>query len=248
MKIEKDKIIEITYEDEPCNVFDIPNIPKYHNYILGNNILSHNCVCSAVGDVSPETIPLEIFREFPNLLNKQEYLRNNWGNDEPPLRLRMYNLLSSPINALTRFGELKLAFELLYEVKSPESLITNPIVAKYKGKQKREVNNIYKAWGDSLPRPLSIKELFLFAVIDTDLPMHGYMASKLHGGSDDEDITTIVMNLRTSALSIRGTLTNIVKDEFNRNGIEAGGHAFASGGNAAGKGYKDIVKILNNII
>lgn len=204
-------------------------------------------VCSAVGDMQPESIPLEIFREFPNLLNKQEYLRNNWGNDEPPLRLRTFNLLSSPINALTRFGELKQAFDLLYNVKSPEALINNPIVAKYKRKQKAEVNKIYKAWGDSLPRPLSIKELFLFAVIDSDLPMHGYMASKLHGSADD-DITTIVLNLRTGALSIRGMLTNIVKDEFNKNGIESGGHAYASGGNANGKGYKDLVNILNNII
>lgn len=203
--------------------------------------------CASVGDVSPESIPLEVFKEFPELLNKQEYLRNGWGNDDPPLRLRTYHLLASPINALTRFGELKLAFELLYNVKSPEALINNPVVAKYKKKQKQAVNNIYKMWGDSLPRPISIKELFLFAVIDTDLPMHGYMASKLHG-DDEGDITTIVLNIRTGSLSIRGVLTNVVKAEFNKNGIEAGGHSVASGGHAGSKGYKDIVKILNDII
>jgi len=205
-------------------------------------------VVSAMGDVSPESIPLSVFKENPELLFEQVWVtNNNWGEDKPPLQLRKLEQLSSRINAVSRMGELKLAFDILFKATSVDSLLNNKICLQHVKKQNTVVNSIYKKWKDNeLPKPVIIKGMFLFAIIDTPMPFQGYCSTSL---SNKLGMTTVVLNSSTGNISIRGKFTNIVKEGIAKSGVTAGGHSVASGGSLPdGMDYAAFQNILEGIL
>lgn len=198
---------------------------------------------SCVGDMQADAIPLDIFQQYPDLLDKEL-----WVGPRGDITFDLYKFqqLSSPINAMARFGEHKRAFDILYKCKCPDDILTNTKFKFYQNKQKRMMSSIQNKWGASMPRVKNIKNLFLMAVIDEELNYQGVMASKLEG---QNGITTICVNENTGAISIRGVFTGLIVDALNAKGITAGGHSMASGGTLPDEiNYKHVLTILENII
>lgn len=193
---------------------------------------------SLVGDYAEECTPLEVIKSCPDLLTRMSY-----GS----FSMFKYSKLASPINAAGRFGKHKKALKILFKAKSLDELIYHPLLAQFKDKQKILKADIETKWNNGvMPLPETIKNWCVIAVIDTKVPMQGYMASTLEG---NKSITTICINEADGAISIRGTFTNFIVDALNKHGHECGGHPTASGGNIKeGKTWKDIRKIIKNII
>lgn len=190
-------------------------IPKKHWW---------KAVCSSVGDMEPMSMPLEVLRRFPILLE------NHPKYNTPRFSLQNYKLLSSPINAAARFGYRKMAFDELLKANSPMDIIDNKHLGEFKIIQKQLKAEIYRKWGTTAAkhdRPRIISNLFKVAVIETEHPVQGLMASSINGS---DGITTVVFNRTTGALSIRGDFTEFIKKVFVENGITCGGHSVASGG------------------
>lgn len=200
-----------------------------------------------VGDMQEEDIPLEIFKTCPELLNEEIYIRNGY-DDAKPFMLMKYKRLSSPINATARMGEKEKALEILYHAKKPDDILLNPVLKKWVNKQKQETYKVYEKWKDEeLPKPKLIKNIFCVGVIDSQYPVNGMIASALQ---DKLDKTTIIININTGGMSLRGTFCNIVSKELNNKlGMDIGGHSQAMGGTLPeGKTPDDIIKTLNNLI
>jgi len=190
------------------------------------------------GDQVPEVIPPIIIKKNPELLERITY-----GD----FSMHKFEQLSSPINAAARFGFHELAFEELYKAKCPNDIIKNPVLLKYKSLQSALKTQIRKSWAlDEIPKPFIIKNWCQVAIIDTEFGMNGYMASSMAG---DENITTICINKQTGAISIRGTFTSLLIEGLTKHGITAGGHPRAAGGHIPKeKTYKDVIKIIKNIL
>jgi len=234
----KDRKYKLLWDDVPAGVIVWERyknkIPKKHWW---------KCICSSTGDMEPMSMPLEVLRKFPMLLE------NHPRYNSPSFSLQNYKLLSSPINAAARFGFRKLAFNELLRANKPSDIINNKKLGEFKELQKQLKKEIYQKWGkakNEQDRPRVISNLFRVATIDTEHPVQGLMASALNG---KDDITTVVFNKHTGSLSIRGDFTVHIKEAFNKNGITCGGHDVASGGSIeAPMTIKKAVKIIEGIL
>lgn len=208
-------------------------------------------VVGCVGDMQPEAIPINVFKEHPALLSKESWF--SWEKDEADeisLSLPQYKLLSSPINAASRLGLHSTAFEILLNAKSPADILFNKTLNLCKTKQKAEVSRVKNTWGKITPRPLVIKDLFMLVVVDSELPVQGMIATAIE--SKNEELTVIAINRNIGALSIRGTFSNVVSEAIADIGCDSGGHSSAMGGALPDKKpneiYDEMVKLLASLL
>ena len=158
-------------------------------------------VVGAVGDVSPEYIPIEIWEDYNYLLDTDE-----WD-------LPMYLRLSSPINSFCRAGKYMKAFDKLYEAKEPMDLITDPEIIK----MKKEINKEFRRIREE-GHIKHFKHIFLWEY-ESDYNMGGYLAARL---GNQTKHTVIVLNRKTGGGSIRGVLASMIQSKLE--GIQIGGH------------------------
>ena len=180
---------------------------------------------SCVGDGQPESIPSEIWDEFPELLDKIVF-----GD----LVIEKYRLLSSGVNSMARIGECKRAFEILYNAKGIDDLIWND-----------ELDNARRKVADELERvryrckPIVIGR-FMVAEIDSPFKIESRLATELH--EKYGNYTVVVYNRRSGNGSIRGVHALYLVDKLNSVGIQAGGHAGYAGFRT--DKFDDVVRVI----
>ena len=177
-----------------------------------------------VGDMQSYSIPTKIWDDFPILREKFTQL---YGWKHTPFSLRVYQKLSSGLNALSRMGQTFLAMDVLEESKYPMDLITDLRCDEAREVLKKETNS-----------QLSDIKLIeyrgvTFGYISSELSVGGRIATQL---SRDLRETVLVQNLNDGAFSIRGDLTSWIADKIVETSkekdikVQVGGHPQAKGG------------------
>ena len=177
-----------------------------------------------VGDMQSFSIPTQIWNDFPILREKYTQL---YGWKHTPFSLRVYQKLSSGLNALSRMGQAFLAMDVLEESRYPMDLITDPRCEEAREVLKKETNSQLS------DMRLIEFEGVTFGYIVSELSVGGRIATQL---SRDLRETVLVQNLNDGAFSIRGDLTSWVADRITEAAkvkgiiVEVGGHPQAKGG------------------
>ena len=177
-----------------------------------------------VGDMQSYSIPTKVWNDFPILREKYTQL---YGWKHTPFSLRVYQKLSSGLNALSRMGQAFLAMDVLEESKYPMDLITDPRCEEAREVLKKETNSQLS------DMRLIEYEGVTFGYISSELSVGGRIATQL---SRELRETVLVQNLSDGAFSIRGDLTSWIADKIaevsKEKGItvEVGGHPQAKGG------------------
>jgi len=178
-------------------------------------------VVGCVGDVSPESIPIEIWEMYPELLDIDMY-------DNP-----MFFSLSPCINAYCRVGKYYEGFQKLYEVKDPLDLLSDKEIAKYKRLISKEVQTIISEM------PVHHYDHVTLLEYESDYSIGGYLAAKL-----GPKIPVVVYNSKSKSGSIRGYLCSYIKDILEKSieDIVIGGHPSAMGFTLQNEDDIEIVK------
>ena len=177
-----------------------------------------------VGDMQAHSIPTKVWDDFPILREKYTQL---YGWKHNPFSLRVYQKLSSGLNALSRMGQAFLAMDVLEESKYPMDLITDPRCDEAREVLKKETNRQL----DDIR--LIEYEGVTFGYISSELSVGGRIATQL---SRELRETVLVQNVNDGAFSIRGDLTSWIAEKIaeaaKEKGItvQVGGHAQAKGG------------------
>jgi hypothetical protein len=179
-------------------------------------------VIGLAGDGKATLIPTEIFDLCPTLLRRVKtsvYERYGLKVNQYPL----YGLLSSYINAFLRKGEYESAINLLKYADSPLTIYTSDDARI----AKQDTSNDYKlAIKDAEIIDYGIMQLIIYY---SKYRMSGYIASAMQSPLDNKTIMAI--NERNGSLSLRGDLTEYIKDKLaSLKYIEIDGHSGFMGG------------------
>lgn len=204
---------------------------------------SWKTVVGCVGDGRAMDIPPEIWKRFPELLEKEDFIYGNMKTIYPSFK---YQLLSSPINAVCRVGNPLNAFQALYDAKTWDDLLTNPVLIDAQELSAKEVNRVISEASERGNRPREIGP-FTIWVYASDFRIGGILAIKLHELTSPNQ-TVVAINETTRSGSVRGDLASLVVDEANRNGFQAGGHHGFSGITIpSNKTIRELETVLRNI-
>ena len=197
---------------------------------------------SAVGDGQPESIPKEIWKDYPVLLDERGVIYK-WKGESRTSEVPMFYYLSSGCNAFCRLGVPQRAFEIVMECKDPLEFIENPDVQYYISRVRDEEETIYKSRFivETYGRIVYVR----IATSQENYKFASLIASKLQSGNSFN--TYIVVNEKNGELSIRGFLSDLIVEYLNSKGIKCGGHSSFAGGRIENKDLNTLTQIVRRI-
>jgi hypothetical protein len=209
----EDRAYQLFWDDKPSSIIVYD---QFKDKLNDNN--KWKVAIGAVGDAEPEKIPVEIWEEYPELLDMRSFVNERYGkvtvSDYP-----VYMLLSSPINSYCRIGEQEKAMQLLFMAKSPLDILYNRGAIKAKETINKEVSLI-------MDKAMIINySHVIFMSYRSKYRIGGILGGKLQSTRK----TTVVLNEHNKSGSMRGVLTNLILKKFKNAGIECGGHDVAAG-------------------
>jgi hypothetical protein len=187
------------------------------------------CVIGAAGDNQSETVPPEVWRSCPELFTEIERPIRRFGVFKGYRTFR-FLLMPAVVNAPCRLGNPEKAYSVLKSVKSPSELVGDPALNEDRIKVEREIDWVVEGFGSGLqPQPRLVGP-FLLAEFEHECPrLSGRLASILSELA--QGLTVIAIHRATGKMSIRGPLTQLVRESLNEGGIaEVDGHTGAVGG------------------
>jgi len=198
--------------------------------------------CGCVGDGQAEKIPVQIWHEYPELLETRGNIYQSYGKyKEYPYPI--YKQLSSPINATCRIGDPNTAFEILYRAKTPRDLIHNPAFINDQNLLTEEIKNIFKEGLEEY----NIRHYLAVVVINSNKKLASRICSSLNSMNNNK--TWIVINKGLGDISIRGDLAAYVGMFLKDEGINCGGHYGYYGGELGeDQTEEDIIRILRRCL
>lgn len=175
-------------------------------------------VVGAVGDGQPETVPNDIWRENPFLLEEaitswKKYDSYKLETSQFPLYLR----LSSGLNACCKIPEKwYTAYSVLRNAKSPWDLLSDSTLKTAKDHMKDEEGRILRE-----SHPIQLRNGIRLWTFASETRVERTLAWELW----EKDLKTVVaVNTTTRRGSIRGVLAGLVYEHLNQNGVKASGH------------------------
>ena len=182
-------------------------IPKEHRWKV---------VVGAVGDGQPEVIPPEIWREYPELLEKYISTWERYSRIETS-SFPLYLKLSSPINAACKIPDKwYIAYSVLRAAKSPLDILEDSALKNAKEYVDDEFKQVVKN-----SHAIELTNGIRLCTISTELKLERTIAYMLE---QKDKITTVVINEKTKRGSIRGTLATLVYEHLQQEGFKASGH------------------------
>ena len=175
-------------------------------------------VGSLVGDGQPELIPVEIWRQYPILLEEVGSIVDR--RDLIFYRSPVWSLLSSPVNSACRCNMEDVAFKIVRDARDPYDIIFDPALQACKKRVEEEMSRIIKQF-----KPIDLG-YYIYWEFDSELKLTGYLASRAESIYKK---TAIVVNRKRKILSIRGVLSDLLK-EYLSSKYSIGGHSGYSGG------------------
>jgi hypothetical protein len=200
-------------------------------------------VVGAVGDGRAADVPPIIWKRFPELLEKVDFIYGNLKTIYPSFK---YQLLSAPVNAVCRVGNPLSAFRALYDAKTWDDILTNPVLIEAQELTTKEVNRIISEASErgNWPREIGPFTVWVYA---SKYAIGGILAIKLHETTNPNQ-TVIAINEVSRSGSVRGDLASLVVSELNENGFQAGGHHGFSGVTIPrDKTVRELEDVLRNI-
>jgi len=179
---------------------------------------------SAVGDGQPETVPKEIWKQYPILLEERGVIYKYKGESKTS-EVPMFYYLSSGCNAFCRLGVPHRAFEIIMESKDPLDFIEHPDVEYHLNRVREEEETIYRSRFivETYGRIVYVR----IATSQENYKFASLIASKLQ--SSNSFNTYIVVNEKNGEVSIRGFLSDLVVEYLNSKGFKCGGHSGFAG-------------------
>lgn len=189
----------------------------------------------AVGDGRPEDIPVESFIKCPELLDRHSliYPRDRFSIATS----RVYELLSSSINAYCRTRQPHEAVKRILSARTPMDIIEDREASKLKEILREEQRKIF--WDI---RPITIGDMFVVGWYESEYDVENIVAYKLYR---EMDKTVIALNLQTKTFRIRGAHTNIALHLMAKGNITSTGSGGYGGGHLTDEQTEeDLVKAL----
>ena len=170
------------------------------------------------GDGQPQVIPVEIWREYPELtiVYRSEYYNKTYDNP-------MYMILSSLVNSACRLGTPDISFKVLLDAKSPLDLLNNGTLQD----NRKTVSKITKNAQSEGTKILLPKGVVLLTY-NSLYSLSGRLASAMASSGT----TSIALNEQDGSFSVRGALANLIKDILDDypDDFKIGGHDGFLGG------------------
>jgi len=175
-----------------------------------------------VGDGEPFRVPLEVIKSHPQLFEKSLSLYVRKAGEISTYEYPVWLLLASGLNALCKFKNETLAYQLIAEARSPLELVNDGRLIEAKSKLRDEVNRCFKEGIF-----MKIGEVVL-GLINSEASCEKDLANKIE---IDTHSTALIVNLRDNIISCRGILSSLLGEYF-KDGkiIELGGHPGYMGG------------------
>jgi len=208
-------------------------IPKEHHWKV---------VGALVGDGQPELVPDEIWREFPILLEERTSIYKSYGKlrEYPQI---VYQMLSSPVNAMCRLGNAIEAIKIIKRAKNPDDILQNAAMKNDKDTVRKEEDRILSEYNilKTIGNLVSIME------IESNARMASRIAGKLQASNPRR--TYVVVNTKRREISIRGQLATFIGRGLKESGFHCGGHPGYMGGHLDEKQtIEELVETIRSVL
>jgi len=208
-------------------------IPDIHKWKVAGGL---------VGDGQSELIPSEIWDLFPVLLEERTYLYASYGKVKEYPQI-VYQMLSSPVNAMCRLGNAVDAIKIIKRAKHPDDILENPVMKNDVLTIRKEEQRILTEYNILK----TVKNVVSIMEIESNAWISSRIASKIQANNPRK--TIVVVNPRKSEISIRGTLASYLGEKLRQAGFLCGGHpGFWGGSIEETQTVRDLVETIRSII
>lgn len=231
----KDRKYKLVWGDEPATkiVYDTfkQYIPEKHHWKMA---------IGTAGDGRAELVPIEIWRKFPLLLSNHSAVYEKYGS----LKLYpipIYTRIISGINAACKIpGKWYSAYTILRASEDPLDILEDDAINLARRLVNEETRRVVKEH-----EVIELNDYIRAWVIESEYRIQRGLAWR---AEQLDHKTSVVLNSKTGAISIRGILAELICEELGKKGYELGGHPGFSGGQLKeGQDYKELLKALKDI-
>lgn len=234
---EKDRKYKLVWGDQPATkvVYDVfkDQIPEEHAW---------KAVIGTCGDGRADIIPIDLWKKFPMLLSHFQNVYDSRGQ----IRLYpmpMYMRVVSGINACCKIpGKWYVAYTVLRAADSPLDIIFDDAI----NLARKLVNEERKRAVKDHPI-VDLNDYIRVWPIESEYRIQRGLAWK---ANNVDHKTSVVVNTKTSTMSIRGILATLICSELTKKGYEVGGHPGFAGGilkEEKNQDYKKLIQDLKDI-
>lgn len=230
----KERKYKLIWGDEPTSkiVYDVFKefIPEKYYWKMA---------IGTAGDGRAEIVPGEIWKKWPVLMSNIQSVYDSRGLRLYPLPV--YMRIVSLINACCKIpGKWYTSYSVLRAVEDPIDLLFDDALKLAQRLVAEERKRVVKEY-----QMIDLNDYIRIWPIESEYKIERGLAWR---AEQVDHKTTVVLNLKTGAISIRGILTTLVCEELNKAGYEAGGHpGFGGAILKEEQDWKELVKILEKI-
>jgi single-stranded DNA-specific DHH superfamily exonuclease len=204
-------------------------------------------VLGCVGDGQPELIPDEVWDTMWDDLweRKGNVYTDRYSRNPKPYAYPLFSLISSPINALCRTGNVMNAYKLVRDARNIRDIVYSPVANLERDVIAQEESKIFSS------RDPPVMEIIGNVVgilkIKSKYGITSRIASVLSRSSSY--LTIVVINVLDNSISIRGILAKYLANKLQALGYHCGGHAGYAGGILLdGQKPEDLVEAIRKIL
>lgn len=232
---EKDRSYKLVWGDEPATkiIYDLfKDFLEPHQH--------WKMAIGTCGDGRPEIVPKDIWQRFPMLLSKVQsvYERGTRLNLYP---MPLYMKVVSGLNSCCKIpGKWYTAYSVLRTAEDPLDIIHDDAVnlaGRLVSEERKRVVRDFPI--------IDLSDYIRVWPIESEYKIERGLAWR---ANEVDQKTSIVINKKTRALSIRGVLAGTIYEELSKMGYEVGGHpGFGGGLLKEEQDYKTLMKDLKKI-
>ncbi len=231
----KDRKYQLVWGDEPATkvVYDVfkDYIPEEQHWKM---------IVGTCGDGRADIIPVELWRKFPIMLSNYQSVYDTRGQIKL-YPMPLYMRVVSGINACCKIpGKWYSAYTVLRSADSPLDLIFDDAINLARRLVSDERKRCIRDYNI-----IDLNDYIRIWPIESEYRIQRGLAWR---AEQVDHKTSVVINLKTNTLSIRGTLATLICVELNKKGYEVGGHpGFAGGILKENQDFKKLVQDLKKI-
>lgn len=232
---EKDRKYRLVWGDQPTTkiVYDLfkDHIPEEHQWKM---------IIGTAGDGRADIVPLDVWKKFPLLLSNFQNVYDARGQ----IRLYpmpMYMRIVSGINACCKIpGKWYTGYTILRTSSNPVDLIFDDAINLARKLVNEERKRVIRDFSI-----IDINDCIRVWPIESEYKIQRGLAWR---AESVDHKTSVVVNIKQGAISIRGILATLICEALNKKGYDMGGHpGFAGGVLKENQDFKELIKELKNI-
>lgn len=232
---EKDRKYKLIWGDEPTTklVYDVfkKYIPEKQHWKMA---------IGTAGDGRADIVPLEVWKRFPILLSHFQNVYDSRG-DLRLYPLPVYMRVVSGINACCKIpGKWYNAYTIFRAAESPLDILFDDAINLARKLVSEERKRVIKEYS-----MIDLNDYIRVWPMESEYRIQRGLAWR---AEQTDHKTSVVINIKTKTLSIRGILATLICDDLVKQGYEVGGHpGFAGGILKENQDWKTLIKDLKKI-